>query len=184
MIAFELARTPGGLALLFGERASTCQADFIAGMNTANWGDLLLYMPLYGAFLVVFFAGHGFTEDDRGYVLPHEAGPDTRSGAISVQQLKETALRTKARHVLYLVDACFSGSMLKRRASGKANDLAFWESLAKERGVEVLTAGAAKEVVFEFDGWGAFTRALHAGLEGGAYADHDGVTTFHADDHK
>jgi len=57
VIAFELARTPGDLALLFGERASTCQADFIAGMNTANWGDLLLYMPLYGAFLVLFFAG-------------------------------------------------------------------------------------------------------------------------------
>ncbi len=57
VIAFELARTPGDLALLFGERADACQAAFVAAMNTANWGDLLLYMPLYGAFLVLFFAG-------------------------------------------------------------------------------------------------------------------------------
>lgn len=57
IIAFELVRTPEDLALLFGARASACQADFVAAMNSANWGDLLMYMPLYGAFLVLFFAG-------------------------------------------------------------------------------------------------------------------------------
>jgi hypothetical protein len=127
--------------------------------------------------VVVFFAGHGLTMSDGGYILPAGSGASTRD-AISVRQMKAAALRMKAKHVLYLVDACFSGSMLKRGARAPGNDLAFWEAVAKERAIQVLTAGGPDEVVFEFGGWGAFTRAVHAALEGAADADQDGVITF------
>src|SRR4051812_5825215 len=53
--------------------------------------------------VVVFFAGHGVTLDDMGYVLPRDARKEAiAQTAISVQRLKESALRMKARHVVFL----------------------------------------------------------------------------------
>jgi hypothetical protein len=128
--------------------------------------------------VTVYFAGHGVTHGDMGYVLPQDASKEVEKTAISVQELKEVALRMKARHVLYLVDSCFSGSMFKRAAQvGQPNELAFWEAAAEGRVIQILTAGGADQTVLENDGWGAFTRVIHAGLRGEADANDDGVVT-------
>lgn len=130
--------------------------------------------------VVVFFAGHGATAAGQGYIVPRDAGADVQRTAISVQRLKEAALRMHARHTIFLADACFSGTMLRRAEAGvadKANTLAYWEAAAKDRVVQILTAGRADERVLESNGWGHFTRAVHAGLIGGADRNHDGVVT-------
>lgn len=128
--------------------------------------------------VVVFFAGHGDSQGEQGYVLPVDFAGNHATQAISVQQLKETALRMKAKHVLFLVDACFSGAMFKRGPAPSAeNVLAFWEAAGKEQVVQILSAGRANELVIEKDGWGMFTRAVHAGLLGDADADKNAVTT-------
>lgn len=128
--------------------------------------------------VVVFFAGHGTTVGGRGFIMPQDGtGEPTKSG-ISVQELKETALRMKAKHVLFLMDACFSGSMFTRAATTEnTNALAYWESAAGKRVVQIITAGGADETVLETDGWGAFTRALHEGLAGPADLNGDLVVT-------
>jgi uncharacterized caspase-like protein len=129
--------------------------------------------------VVVYFAGHGHSVGDMGFVLPQDATKKVAESSLSVQELKEAALRMKAPHVLFLVDACFSGSMFKKGApEGEKNDRAYWESAEQKRVVQIVTAGAADEKVLEYEGWGAFTHAVHDGI-GKALADanHDSVVT-------
>jgi hypothetical protein len=128
--------------------------------------------------VVVFFAGHGVTIGERGFILPQDATSEPEKTGISVQQLKESALRMKAKHVLYLTDACFSGSMFRRSATTEnTNALAYWESAGRNRIVQIMTAGNPNETVLEAGGWGAFTRALHGGVQGAADSNRDLVVT-------
>lgn len=128
--------------------------------------------------VTVFFAGHGMTSAGMGYILPVDAKRNARQTAISVQRLKESALRMRARHVLYLMDACFSGTMFRKSvAIDETNSLAFWEAASKQRVVQLMTAGNADEMVLESGGWGSFTRSVHDGLQGKADLNRDQVVT-------
>jgi hypothetical protein len=132
--------------------------------------------------VVVFFAGHGATVGGQGYIVPRDADGDLEQTAISVQRLKESALRMRFRHMLFLTDACFSGVMLRRAELGRAdvdqaNKLAYWEAATQGRAVQILTAGSADERVQESHGWGHFTRAVYDGLDGAADLNDDGVVT-------
>jgi len=51
ILAFELARTPGDVAALFGGGA--CRATFVAAQNTGLWLDALGFIPSYTAFLAL-----------------------------------------------------------------------------------------------------------------------------------
>jgi len=51
ILAFELARTPGDVAALFGSGA--CRATFVSAQNTGLWLDALGFIPSYTAFLVL-----------------------------------------------------------------------------------------------------------------------------------
>lgn len=57
IIAFELARTQADLDAIFGTQPDTCRADMIAAMDSINWIDVLMFVPVYGAFLIFCFAG-------------------------------------------------------------------------------------------------------------------------------
>lgn len=57
IIAFELARTESDLRALFGEPGEPCRASLIERMDAINWIDVLVFIPIYGAFLVFFFLG-------------------------------------------------------------------------------------------------------------------------------
>lgn len=50
IIAFELVRSPSGVAALFG--AEPCTASFLAAMRHATWVDALSFIPAYSAFLI------------------------------------------------------------------------------------------------------------------------------------
>ena len=51
ILAFELARTPGDVAALFG--GGPCRATFVAAQNTGLWLDALGFIPFYTLFLVL-----------------------------------------------------------------------------------------------------------------------------------
>lgn len=57
IIAFELARTQADLDAVFGVSDVSCRAGMIAQMDATNWVDALLFVPIYGAFLLFFFTG-------------------------------------------------------------------------------------------------------------------------------
>ena len=65
--------------------------------------------------VLIFFAGHGETVDlpdggEKGYLLPHEGeSKDLYLTAVPMQELRQIALMSKAKHILYLVDACYGG---------------------------------------------------------------------------
>jgi hypothetical protein len=81
--------------------------------------------------LIIYYAGHGQTlklDDGRelGYIVPVDAPLDSRDKqgfqrlAISMQQFDTWAKNIESRHVMYLFDSCFSGSIfaVSRAAPG------------------------------------------------------------------
>ena len=65
--------------------------------------------------VLIFFAGHGQTEDlpgggEIGYLLPVDGDEsDLYVSAIEMDELQTISMRSKAKHILYLVDACYGG---------------------------------------------------------------------------
>lgn len=57
IIAFELARSVADLHAIFGAAPGTCREALTAQFAFLNTGDNLLFIPLYGVFLVFFFLG-------------------------------------------------------------------------------------------------------------------------------
>lgn len=52
IIAFELARSEADLFALFGDAPGPCRDAMIRAMDVTNVGDLLVFMPTYGLFLL------------------------------------------------------------------------------------------------------------------------------------
>lgn len=127
--------------------------------------------------VVIFFAGHGATAGQEGYLVARDSSQDLAETAISLERLRSAALGMNNRHTIYLIDACFSGAALQRTPFAQ-NRLAHWDAKAEDRIVQILTAGQKNEPALERDGWGLFTRALHDGLSGAADGNGDRVITF------
>ncbi|MBW1944961.1 MAG: caspase family protein, partial [Deltaproteobacteria bacterium] len=70
--------------------------------------------------VVFYFAGHGQTHDPpeggtQGYIIPVDAGVDDyTSTAISMDQIRGLSSRIAAKHILYIMDSCYSGLGLSR----------------------------------------------------------------------
>jgi hypothetical protein len=56
IIAFELARSAADLEAIFGT-TEPCRAAMIERMDAVNVVDVLVYIPVYGAFMAFFFLG-------------------------------------------------------------------------------------------------------------------------------
>ena len=65
--------------------------------------------------LLIYYAGHGELDkaENRGYWLPVDANYDLRSKWISNTRIVDRIKATKAKHVLLMVDSCFSGSLTR-----------------------------------------------------------------------
>src|SRR5262249_9230281 len=93
----------------------------------------------------VFFAGHGQTEDlpdgvKEGYIIPVEGElNDYYSTAITIDRLQKISDRLSAKHILFAMDSCFSGVVLRPRGLDRTT--------ASVR--QVLTAGREGEQVVE-----------------------------------
>src|SRR5437016_156041 len=71
--------------------------------------------------VLVFFAGHGYTETlggkDRGYIVPFDAGIRSAS-FISMEELfDQSSYMGNAHHQLFLMDSCYGGLLADTRAS-------------------------------------------------------------------
>lgn len=136
--------------------------------------------------IVVFYAGHGDTYPlpnggDMGYLIPVD-GEATKDKifltSISMSTLEELATMSAAKHILYLVDACYGGLTLATRGLGKEQTPEYLKKMTSEKGRQVITAGGKDEKVMEKAEWGhsAFTKNLISGLENElADANNDGI---------
>ena len=65
IIAFELARSAADLEAIFGT-TEPCRAAMIERMDAVNVVDVLVYIPVYGAFMAFFFLGMRERQPARG----------------------------------------------------------------------------------------------------------------------
>ncbi len=72
--------------------------------------------------LFVWFAGHGYTQDNEGYIIPRDApkpdqGAKFRYMAFSMRRFGEYVRQAKSKHVLAVFDSCFSGTIFTSQRS-------------------------------------------------------------------
>ncbi|MEO7105827.1 MAG: polysaccharide deacetylase family protein [Rhodoferax sp.] len=131
--------------------------------------------------LFVFFAGHGATRQlssgrDLGYIIPVDSDPNQiATDAIPMTELQNIAESLTAKHVLFVMDACYSGLGLTR-GGGSSN---FLRDNGKRLGRQMLTAGGADQLVADGgpNGHSIFTWTLLQGLAGKADLNGDGIIT-------
>lgn len=129
----------------------------------------------------VFFAGHGATRPlpsgrDLGYIVPFDAHPDrTATDGVPMTEIQNVSESLKAKHVLFVMDSCYSGLGLVRGASQPK----FLRENARRLARQMLTAGGAEQVVADNgpNGHSVFTWTLLQGLEGRADLNRDGLVT-------
>ena len=131
--------------------------------------------------LFVFFAGHGETMalphgDTEGFLLPHDANPrNLFTTAISMSDVRRIGQRIAAKHILFAVDACYSGFTVAQARSPQRVDANYLRLILQDPAVQVITAGKSGEKVYEERGHGLFTMQLLKAFEGYADADQNGV---------
>ncbi len=69
--------------------------------------------------LIIFYAGHGTAQKDQfgdvdGYWIPVSARKGVLSSYISADDINKALKRSKARHILVIADACFSGAFTRQ----------------------------------------------------------------------
>lgn len=133
--------------------------------------------------VVIYFAGHGFTEelpngDQVGYIIPADC-PQSNffTHAISMQQIRETFSRMRAKHIYYVMDCCFSGYGFTRGGGVLQGTRGYLQAMTERRSVQMITAGRKGDLAHEQAGHGIFTLYLLRGLRGEADLNSDGVVT-------
>lgn len=129
-----------------------------------------------------FFAGHGNTVEDcrgpRGYLVPVDADPDDLTSMLEMGQLLRDANFIPAKHLLLILDCCFSGLTITRNFGPGSQR--FLENMLSRGARQVLTAGKADEVVADsggpIQGHSIFTGHFLGALRGAAIKD-DGILT-------
>ncbi len=121
----------------------------------------------------IFWAGHGNQEEtaegDIGYLIPYDGATDKIRKNITMTEIRDTiSKKIPAKHVLYVMDACYSGLLTTRSVdTNSRRDLAYIKSITKERVRQVLTAGSKGEEVLDGGpkGHSVFTGRLIEALE-------------------
>ena len=138
--------------------------------------------------LFVFFAGHGHTvrgrRGDVGYLMPCDGDTDDLSTLLRWDALTRDADLIAAKHILFVMDACYGGLAIMR--SLKPGASRFLKDMLKRFARQVLTAGKADEVVADAGGprpdhsvfTGHFLDALDGAAESNGILSANGVMAY------
>ena len=130
----------------------------------------------------VFFAGHGATRQlasgrDLGYIIPVDSDPrEFATDAIAMTDVQNIAESLQAKHVLFVMDACYSGLGLTRGGPASSS---FLRENARRTARQMLTAGGADQQVADSgpNGHSVFTWVLLQALSGKGDLNGDGLIT-------
>lgn len=137
--------------------------------------------------VLFYFSGHGDTEagalGEVGYLLTYPATKRTLfTEAIPMSLLQAQYVNLKAKHMLFVLDACFAGLAIQKTESLDETTLRKflrYEEIAaytKDPARAILAAGTKGQPALDVNG-GIFTKAFLAGIKGGADYSHNGVIT-------
>jgi len=120
--------------------------------------------------LLLWFAGHGHTLDDEGYLVPVDAvangsSPDFLTTALPMRDFGSLVRLAKSKHVLSVFDSCFSGTIFRTRAGSIPNAITR-KTLMPVR--QFITSGDAGQQVRDD---GSFRTLFLRALRGQAGAD-------------
>lgn len=132
--------------------------------------------------LIVFYAGHGHTRTgsrgDIGYLVPHDADMLDFSTFIRWDEFTRNSELVRAKHILFIMDACYGGLALTRSIG--PGGVRFLKDMMLRHSRQVLTAGKADEVVADSGGplpnHSVFTGYLLEGIRGKAATEHGVIT--------
>jgi peptidoglycan/xylan/chitin deacetylase (PgdA/CDA1 family)/uncharacterized caspase-like protein len=178
LLVSKFAFKPDNVTLLLNEEATRerilAALDQVADGSKVKKDDRVF----------VFFAGHGVTRRlpsgrSLGYIVPADADQSSyQSQAISMTNFQDVSEAIPAKHVFFVMDACYSGVALTRGGApaGQQNYLA---EVTRRTVRQMLTAGGADEEVADNgpSGHSIFTWTLTQGLEGKADLNGDGYIT-------
>jgi tetratricopeptide (TPR) repeat protein len=128
--------------------------------------------------VLIYFAGHGFVYQGKGYLAPFDINLD-RIGATgyAMDELGQTiGSKIHAKSKILLTDACHSGAISPEDTESLNNRLS-----DLNKSLFSLTASRARERSFESPdlegGHGVFTYYVVKGMEGAADTSRDGIVT-------
>lgn len=97
--------------------------------------------------IIIFFAGHGSTypsiDKDKGFLVPCDGTEIKMNTLISWDRLISDSELIKAKHIFFIMDACYSGLALLRSNPSKR----FLKDMVRRQSRQVLTAGKADQTV-------------------------------------
>jgi hypothetical protein len=158
----------------------TDNIDVLLDGSATKAGILKAFMRFAGGGIapddrvLFFFAGHGHTVPGRhetGFLVPQDGDPGELSTLIRWDEFTRNADLIRAKHMLFLMDACYGGLAVHRRAA-PAGSKRFLSDLLQRYARQVLAAGKPDQPVS--DGGGTrphnsiFSSHLLDGLEGAA----------------
>jgi peptidoglycan/xylan/chitin deacetylase (PgdA/CDA1 family)/tetratricopeptide (TPR) repeat protein len=133
----------------------------------------------------VFFAGHGATRKlasgrDLGYIIPVDAAPsDYEAQAISMTNFQDISEAIPAKHVLFIMDSCYSGLAFTRGGGFSQGSQNYLQEIGRREARQMFTAGGADEEVADNgpNGHSIFTWTLLQALDGRGDLNGDGFIT-------
>jgi uncharacterized caspase-like protein len=132
--------------------------------------------------IFVFYAGHGHTtpgnNGDVGFLIPYDGDVTDFSTLIPWDEFLRGAALIRAKHLLFVMDACYGGLFFNRSAQPSSSR--FLRDMLLRRGRQAIAAGKADQPVADgggpLPGHSIFTGHLVEGLQGKA-ATTDGIIT-------
>ncbi len=130
--------------------------------------------------LIVYFAGHGATEEKskfgivEGYLVPNDGKIEGEDyiNCIPMSNIKDFIKRYKNKQILFIFDSCYSGLMLDEKSNDDLNKKIIGNEIRY-----IMTAGSKNEEAMESDGQGFFTKYIIKGLNGDADRNNDEIIT-------
>jgi hypothetical protein len=97
--------------------------------------------------LLIYYGGHGWLDrqSGRGYWLPVDADNERRSRWLANTSLTDTLQALLAKHVMVVVDSCFSGT-LTRSISVPEHNPSYFARMMEKRTRVVLSSGGLEPV--------------------------------------
>ena len=128
--------------------------------------------------LLFYFSGHGHSVGDKGFLLPVDIPlPDERREfrrkALPMTQVLAWAKDMEAKHVLFVFDSCFAGSVFKSKSMPEDQER-YIRTATSLPVRQFLTAGSANE---EVPAKSTFTPAFVSAIRGEGDLNRDGYIT-------
>jgi hypothetical protein len=184
------AKDASDVATLFeGQRRSILYSDVVVRLLTDQAAtregilsgfDWLRNQAGSGDVAIIFLSGHG-DNDSAGQFLfvPYDVNLQDLLHSCVTSQNVQSVMKTLAARPIVFIDACHSGSIMRRWGGGTDVNGFANELESAETGAVVITAATGKQNALENRAWnnGAFTKALLEALHGDADYFHEGRVT-------